>query len=231
MNKLNPIKIWTSFIIRMTLFGIALLWPAGTWYWWEAWVVVALWTVYGLVMIPYLLRNDPALLAERMKLVPLHKEQKVWDKALMSLFFIAGIALYLIPGFDVVRYGWSEPLPLWMRIVALFVHVPSFVFLGWVMRENTFLSQVVKIDKKRDHQVVTTGPYALVRHPMYTVVIILLFAVPIALGSRYAVLLAVFLTLLLVIRTYLEDRTLHTELTGYSEYAQKTRYRLIPGIW
>jgi len=79
--------------------------------------------------------------------------------------------------------------------------------------------------------VVTTGPYAWVRHPMYTIMIILLFAVPIALGSRYALILAAFLTVLLVIRTYLEDRTLHSELKGYPEYAKRTHYRLIPGIW
>ena len=193
--------------------------------------MVGLWTVYGVVITHYLLRHDPALLAERMKFAPLQKEQKVWDKVLMLLFFITGIGLYLIPGFDVVRYEWSEPLPVWMRILAMLVHLPSFMFLGWVMRENTYLSQVVKIDKDRDHQVVTTGPYALVRHPMYTVVIVLLFAVPMALGSRFALILAVFLTLLLVIRTYLEDRTLHAELEGYPEYAKQTQYRLISGIW
>ncbi len=80
-------------------------------------------------------------------------------------------------------------------------------------------------------KVITTGPYALVRHPMYTVVIILLFAVPVALGSRYALILAVFLTLLLIVRTYFEDRTLHAELEGYPEYAKQTPYRLVPGIW
>jgi protein-S-isoprenylcysteine O-methyltransferase Ste14 len=99
------------------------------------------------------------------------------------------------------------------------------------MRENTYLSQVVKIDEERGHQVITTGPYALVRHPMYTVVIILLFAVPVALGSRSALLVSVFLTALLILRTYLEDRTLHIELDGYPEYAKQTRYRLVPGIW
>lgn len=149
----------------------------------------------------------------------------------MTLFIVAGFGLYLIPGLDVVRYEWSEPLPLWISILAMLVHLPSFLFLAWVMRENTYLSQVVKIDKNRGHQVVTTGPYALVRHPMYTVVIVLLFAVPVALGSRYALLLSVFLTLLLIIRTYLEDRTLNTELEGYPEYAKQTRHRLIPGIW
>ena len=182
-------------------------------------------------MTHYLLRHDAALLDERLKIIPIHKEQKTWDKVLMFLFFIAGITLYIIPGFDVVRYGWSEPFPLWMKISAMLIHIPCFIFLGWIMRENTYLSQVVKIDAERGHQVITTGPYALVRHPMYTVVIILLFAVPVALGSRYALLVSVFLTVLLILRTYLEDRTLHEELDGYPEYAKQTRYRLVPGIW
>jgi len=228
---MNNIKTWLSLVVRMSLFSVALLWPAGTWKWWEALVLVGLWTVFGIIMTHYLLRHDPALLAERMRLVPFQKEQKVWDKVLMMLFFITGIALYLIPGFDVVRYEWSEPLPVWMRILAMLVHLPGFLFFGWVMHENTYLSQVVKIDKDRAHQVVTTGPYALVRHPMYTVVIVLLFALPVALGSRFALIPAAFLTLLLIIRTYFEDRTLHGELEGYPEYAKQTRYRLIPGVW
>ena len=227
----NNAKMWLSLVVRMALFAVALLWPAGTWHWSEAWILIGLWTVYGVVMTYYLLRHDPALLAERLKLLPLHKEQKDWDKALMLLFFIAAIGLYLIPGFDVMRYEWSESLPEWVRILAMLVHLPCFLLLGWVMRENTYLSQVVKIDKERGHKVVTTGPYTLVRHPMYTLVIVLLFAVPVALGSRYALILSVFLTLLLIIRTYFEDRTLHTELEGYPEYAKQTRYRLIPGIW
>ena len=227
----NNVKMWLSLVVRMSLIAMAILWPAGTWQWWEAWVMIVTWTAYGVVTTHHLLRHDPALLAERLKFLPLHKDQKDWDKVLMSLFFIAGIGLYLIPGFDVVRYEWSEPLPEWMRILAMLIHLPCFLLLGWVMRENTFLSQVVKIDKDRGHKVVTTGPYALVRHPMYIVVIVLLFALPVALGSRYALILSVFLTLLLIIRTYFEDRTLHAELEGYPEYAKQTRYRLIPGIW
>lgn len=231
MNKHNPLNIWLSFVLRMTLFAVALMWPAGTWQWWEAWVLIGLWTLYGLVMTMYLLRNDPTLLSERLKLVPLHKEQKAWDKALMLLFFIAGIGLYLLPGFDVIRYEWSDPLPLWIRVIAMLIHIPCLVLLGWIMHENTYLSQVVKIDKERDHKVITTGPYAVVRHPMYTVTIILLFAVPVALGSRFSLIISLFLTVLLIVRTYLEDRTLHTELAGYPEYAKQTIYRLIPGIW
>ena len=231
MDKSGSARLWLSYVFRMAFFALALMLPAGTWKWWEAWVVVGLWGVYGLVTMIFLLRHDPALLAERLKFVPINKEQKSWDKALMFFFFIAAISLYVVPGFDVVRFGWSEPLPFWLRIVAMLLHLPCFVLLGWVMRENTFLSQVVKIDQARGHKVVTTGPYALVRHPMYTVVMVLLFVVPVALGSRYALLPAVFLTFLLIVRTCFEDRTLHSELEGYPEYAKATRYRLIPGIW
>ena len=229
--QFNPVLLWLRFIVRMSLFALALLWPAGTLNWWEAWVVVGLWSLFVGVLLHYLLKYDPALLAERLKLVPIHNDQKAWDKVLMLVFFVAGIALYIVPGFDVVRYGWSDPLPLWMKVVAIVIHIPCFFGLGWVMRENTYLAQVVKIDVQRCHQVITTGPYAWVRHPMYTIAIVLLFAVPVALGSRYALILAGFLTILLIVRTYLEDRTLHEELNGYAEYAKQTPYRLIPGIW
>jgi len=227
----SPAMIWVSFVIRMTLFAVALMWPAGIWYWWEAWVVTVIWTISGVVMTNYLMHNDPELLAERLKLIPFQKEQKSWDKVIMLIFFIAAIALYIIPGFDVVRYGWSEPLPLWMKVIAVLIHFPCFVMLGWIMRENTYLSQVVKIDKQRDHHVITTGPYELVRHPMYTITIVLLFAMPVVLGSRFALIVSAFLAALLVVRTYLEDRTLYAELKGYPEYTKQTPYRLIPRIW
>lgn len=227
----SPAIIWFRLGVRLCLLALALMWPAGTWLWWEAWVMAGLWSVFGVVMIRYLIHSDPALLAERFKLIPIDKDQKNWDKVIMLLFFIAGIALYIVPGFDVVRYGWSEPLPLWMRVIAFAIHIPGLYLLAWIMRENTYLAQVVKIDNERGHQVITTGPYAYVRHPMYTTAIILFFAFPFAMGSRYALLLSGFLTLLLLVRTYLEDRTLHEELDGYAEYAEQTPYRLIPGIW
>ena len=228
---LHPVVLWLRFILRMALFALMLFWPAGTWDWWEAWVVLAMWFVFGLWLNAYLLYRDPELLSERLNLLPLQKDQKSWDKLLVSMFILAWLALYIVPGLDVVRYGWSESLPLWLKIIAMIVHVPCFVLLGWVMHENTYLSQVVKIDQQRDHHVITTGPYALVRHPMYTVVIVLLYATPLALGSRYALPLAVYITVLIIIRTWLEDRTLHQELPGYTEYARQTRYRLVPGVW
>ena len=224
-------KTWISLAIRTALFPVAVLWPAGNLKWWDAWLLIGLWMVFLIVMTLLLLYRDPALLAERMKSSPIQKGQKGWDKIVLLLVFITGISLYIIPGFDVVRFGWSEPLPRWIRNVALVAHIPCLLLLGWVMLTNTYLSQVVKIDHERDHQVITGGPYAIVRHPMYTVVIVLFMAFPLALGSRFGLIPAFMLTMLLVIRTYMEDRTLHAELTGYPEYANKTRYKLIPGIW
>jgi len=208
--------------VRMGVLAAALLWSAGRWFWWEAWVTVGLWTIFGAVTTRYLLRHDPALLAERLKLLPVSRDQKPWDRVIMTLFFVAGVALYIVPGLDVVRYGWSEPLPLWLRVAAFVAQVPCLAALNRIMRANTWLAQVVKIDEARHQQVITTGPYAPVRHPMYTVTIVLLFATPAALGSRYALLLSLFLTLLLIVRTRLEGRTLHAELEGYPDYARQS---------
>jgi protein-S-isoprenylcysteine O-methyltransferase Ste14 len=110
------------------------------------------------------------------------------------------------------------------------------ILAGWylifrVMKENTFLSRVVEIQEDRGHTVVTTGPYKVVRHPMYVGAIALLFAIPLALGSIYGLIPAVLMTIAFILRTSLEDKTLHAELQGYLDYAQQTKYRLLPGIW
>lgn len=231
-DKLNiPIRTWVSVSVRTALFPVAIFWPAGTWKWWDAWLLIGIWMLFFVVVTILLAKRDPALLVERMKASPIQKDQKGWDKFLLAIFFIVGISLYIVPGFELIRFEWSEPLPRWMRTIALLAHIPGFFLLTWVMLSNTFLSQVVKIDHDRGHQVITSGPYAIVRHPMYSSVILLLAAYPIALGSRIGLIPALFLIVLLIIRTVLEDRTLHAELAGYPEYAMKTRYKILPGIW
>ena len=234
MTKEQPADIktgtWISLVVRTALFPVMVLWPAGTWQWWDAWLLIGLWMVFFAVSTVLLAIHDPQLLAERMK-SPIQKGQKGWDKVILVLFIIAGICLYITPGLDVVRFGWSDPLPRWIQLFAFVVHIPLFLLLGWVTSANTYLSQVVKIDHDRDHQVITGGPYKYVRHPMYTVIMALFLAFPAALGSRFGFIPALLLVVLLAIRTVLEDRTLHAELPGYPEYASKTRYKLLPGIW
>lgn len=222
---------WLGPIARMALFPVALLWPAGTWRWWEAWAVVGIWVAFAVAATAFLWRHDPALLAERMKGSPAQVGQKRWDVVVMLLILPAGLGIFVVPGLDVMRFRWSEPLPVWVELLAMAAHVPSLLLIGWVMRENTHLSRVVRIAEERGHEVITTGPYALVRHPMYTAVIVLVFALPAALGSRLALVPAALMAALMAVRTWLEDRTLHAELPGYPDYARETRYRLVPGVW
>ena len=227
----SPVKLWSSFAARIAAFAVVLLLPAGTWRWWEGWAVIVLFGLGAGLLGAFLSKHDPELLAERMKMSPVQPDQKRWDKLLTVLLYLAGIGMYVVPGFDVRRFAWSEPLPLWLELLAMVLFVPGFLWLRAVMKENTYLSHVVKLDEARHHHVITTGPYALVRHPMYCAVIVLVFAFPVALGSRWGLVPAGLLSAVLLVRTAMEDRTLHRELPGYPEYAAKTRYRLIPGIW
>jgi protein-S-isoprenylcysteine O-methyltransferase Ste14 len=224
-------SLWLQLAVRFSAFALAILWPAGTWMWWQAWVLIAIWLIFAFATGLYLSRHDPALLAERLKASPVQEGQKTWDKILMTVMLVPGIALAVVPGLDVVRLQWSTVLPAWAQLAALILHLPCLLAVFWVMRENTFLSRVVKIDKEREHHLIRTGPYAVVRHPMYSAIIVLVLATPVALGSRYGLVPAAILIALLVLRTCLEDRTLHEELPGYPDYAQEIKYRLIPGVW
>jgi protein-S-isoprenylcysteine O-methyltransferase Ste14 len=232
-RKLAPViqtKTWIQAALRFAMFPVVLLIPAGTWRWWEAWALFGVYLLYSAVMVTWLASHDPELLRERLK-GAWGGGQKRWDKVVMILMLISGLAIFIVPGLDVVRFAWTERLPIWVELVALAIHLPCFLMIGAVMRENTYLSPVVKIDTAREHHVITTGPYASVRHPMYVAAIVMIFAAPLSLGSRWALLPAAAMVLVIIIRTALEDRTLHAELPGYAGYAQTTRYRLLPGIW
>jgi len=122
-------------------------------------------------------------------------------------------------------------VPLPVKAAGFAAIAASFILIFRVMRENRYLSRVVEIQKERGHQVISTGPYRHVRHPMYIGVIALFVAIPLALGSLWALIPAAALSALIVVRTCLEDKVLHAELEGYEAYAERVRYRLVPGIW
>jgi protein-S-isoprenylcysteine O-methyltransferase Ste14 len=160
----------------------------------------------------------------------LKRSTKGWDKAILWISIVFFIPYLLLPGLDAIRYQWSS-VPLPIRAIGFIGIGLSLLLIFRVMRENTYLSRVVEIQKERGHRVITTGPYRYIRHPMYVGVIILFFCVPLALGSLWTLIPTVLLTALIVVRSHLEDKTLHEELDGYRAYAEKVRYRLIPGIW
>ena len=216
--------------VRMAALGAFFFVPAGTLRWPEAWLLLAIYLLYAVLVTTWLRKHDPALLQERLKTSPIQEGQKRWDKILSVGFLVAGLPLLILPGLDAVRYQWTQ-MPTALRVLGLAAHVPGFLWLFSVMRENTYLSRVVKIDVERGQEVITTGPYRVVRHPMYAAVILLVLCLPLALGSWLSLIPALLMVVLLLVRTALEDETLHEELEGYPEYAARTRHRIVRGVW
>ncbi len=221
-------KITARFVIGLIVIGAILFGAAGTFDWPEAWVYIVIQFSWSIGIAAFLWTHDIELLKDRMKLSK--KSTKGWDKILSFVILPFYIPYLAIPGLDAVRYHWSH-VPVWVKVACFIVLTVSFLWISWIMKENTYLSRFVEIQEDRGHKVITTGPYRFVRHPMYIGAAILMIALPIALGSFYALIPTAFIVVYVIIRTYLEDKTLHNELEGYAEYAQRTKYRLIPGIW
>lgn len=203
--------------------------PAGTLDWPNAWAFIVLQLSCTAAIGLWLMKHNKDLLKERTTLG--RPGVKGWDKVVQFFFIVFCSLFFTVAAFDVIRYRWSEPLPFWMNLIGFLgvALIMSVVFL--VMRENTFLARVVRIQKDRGQKVVTTGPYSIVRHPMYSAFLWYLPSISLALGSQYSLLIAIPFDAVLIVRTYLEDRTLKKELPGYADYAKKTRYRLLPGVW
>ncbi|MBN1224392.1 MAG: isoprenylcysteine carboxylmethyltransferase family protein [Candidatus Aminicenantes bacterium] len=201
--------------------------PAGTLRWPEAWIFLSVYLSMISGILIWLKKNSPDLLKERMSK---KKQAKTWDKIIIRIYSLLLIFLLGIPGLDAVRYGWSE-VPWIVKVLGFAGYIPALLLTFWVMKENAFSSNVVRIQNDRGHTVCTTGPYRFVRHPMYVGVILICVFIPLSLGSLYALIPSALIIILFILRTFQEDRTLHEELPGYKEYAQRVLYRLLPGVW
>lgn len=229
MSKINlNVKIIVRLVIGFIFIIAFLFGTAGTFSWPEAWLYIIIQFSFSTTLSIWLKKNNPELLKDRMTFMK--KSAKSWDKAIMIGIIPFFIALLIIPGLDAVRYQWSQ-VSFVLKTISFTVIIASLALVFWVMKENTYLSRVVEIQKERQHKVITTGPYKYVRHPMYVGIIALFFCLPIALGSLYGLIPAAFMVIGIIIRTHLEDKTLNKELQGYKEYAKKTKYRLLLGIW
>jgi protein-S-isoprenylcysteine O-methyltransferase Ste14 len=228
-DKTSPAK---SRVIAQTIGGIALMLtfifiPAGTLRWPEAWLLIFLYFSCLAGAIFWMKKKAPALLKERMLKKP---DTKSWDKKIIFLYSFFLILMIVLAGLDAVRFAWSR-VPVALKALGFLGYIPAMALLFWVLTQNPFLSDRVRVQTDRGHYVCTTGPYRFVRHPMYAGIVLLIFCIPLSLGSFYALIPAAAIAVLFLLRTSLEDKTLHQELPGYQEYAQKVRYKLIPGIW
>lgn len=206
--------------------ALALFLPAGTIYWIQGWIYITIMIIFSATFITYLTKKDPELLKARAKT----KTTESWDKKLGIISTPFFILLYILPGFDAVRFQWSN-LPFYISLIGFIVMFLAVFLFFLVSRENTYLSRVVEIQEERGHRVITTGPYRIVRHPMYLSVIILYTSHCFALGSLFSLIPCIFVVIVIILRTIRENKMLNEQLEGYKEYAQKTRYKLIPGIW
>jgi protein-S-isoprenylcysteine O-methyltransferase Ste14 len=209
------------------MWGGLLFWAAGTLAWTLAWAHLGLWIVTVITNVVILFRRNPAALAARMKRQTVNRQ---FDKVILPCLLPATLAIPVLAGLDAVRYEWAL-LPHWAVVLGALLHMAGDVFILWAMIVNPFVEKEVRIQRERGHRVITTGPYAIVRHPMYVGFILVLAGMPLVLGSSWAFLPAGVVTLCLIFRTAFEDQVLREELPGYEAYTLRTPHRLIPGIW
>lgn len=223
------LKLLFSFVYIL-IFPALLLFLANDWLWVEG-LIFSLWfIVLCAVAIIYLYIKNPALLAERYKM-PGSKGQKKWDIFVVVLLVFSFIGWIILMPLDAKRFEWSAFFPLWLKIVGGIFLIPSAILFLRSYMDNPYLSGLVRIQKERKHQVVTTGVYSIVRHPMYLGATFLFVGAPLLMNSLFGLALGIMLVLLLVARSAGEENMLLEELEDYEGYKKKVKFRLIPFIW
>jgi protein-S-isoprenylcysteine O-methyltransferase Ste14 len=222
-------KIVFAFLYIL-IFPALILLLAGDFFWPAGWIFCIWFIVLCFSTILYLYKKDPALLEERYK-QPGTGNQEGWDRYAVYGLVIGFITWIVIMPLDARRFGWSPVFPLWLNILGGAMLAGSFILFFRSYTDNTFLSPLVRIQAERKQQVVSTGVYGFVRHPMYLGGILMFIGTPLLLGSGYGLLPGLVMTLLLMARIRGEEGMLARELGGYREYMQKVRYRLVPFLW
>lgn len=209
--------------------ALCLFLAAGNWQWAQAWVFLAIFFFGSLGFAAWLAPRDPALLKSRME--PLaNKGQPLWDRVFLIGFIGIWYLWLIFMGFDAQRRHWSS-LPVVMNVVGGLLIVLGFLATLAVFRANSFAAPQVRVQRDREQRVIDTGPYAIVRHPMYAAAILYLFGMPLLLGSAYGLLVPPLFIVGVSLRAIAEENKLARELPGYADYMMRVRWRLIPGVW
>ena len=221
-------RLFLQNAIWVATLGVLLFVPAGTLHWPAAWLFLAALGSLGIAGGLWFAKTNPGLLAERMRPM-MQKGQPKADKIFMTVLGPVAMIWLIVMGLD-QRYQWSA-MGFGVQSLGLVLFALSLAISFWVMRENTFAAPVVRIQTERGHQVIRTGPYAFVRHPMYSGVIFFFLGVALLLGSWWGAAITPIFIGLFAIRAVIEERTLIAGLQGYRDYTEQVRYRLVPGIW
>jgi protein-S-isoprenylcysteine O-methyltransferase Ste14 len=215
-------------VVATGLWLAALFGGAGRLNWTRGWIYVAACLTAALAVDIVVRRANPAVLQARAKWR--HKDTEPFDRVFLVIFGAFYFFQPAVAGLDAVRFGWSS-IPFWVVYPSLAVLALGSALVAWTLAVNPHAESTVRIQTDRGHTVISTGPYRIVRHPMYVGIILGYVAGPLVLGSIWALAMSGLLIALFVARTALEDQTLHGELPGYKEYAARTRYRLVPRLW
>jgi len=219
------VKIFFRVLLIFIFMGLLFFLPAGTLQYWETWAYIVTLIIPAFFVIMYFIRKDPDLLENR---ILKRREKEKEHKSIQNIFSFVFLIGLLIPGFD-HRFHWSD-VPFFIVLISDLFVLFGYLMIVSVMKENSYASAIIETNK--DQKVIETGPYKIVRHPMYTGGLIFLIFTPVALGSYWAfILFLIFTPIVLVLRIIGEEKYLITNLKGYKEYCQKTKYRLIPLIW
>jgi protein-S-isoprenylcysteine O-methyltransferase Ste14 len=225
---INIPKLIAQLVFVLLIFALPLFVGAGTVTWVAGWVFLVLFFGFVVVLTTWLYVNNPELLVERMAMS--NPDQKTWDKVVLGVTFVLFVAWLAVMGLDAVRSQWSA-MPTWLQVVGGVALIGSFVLFFLTFRENTFLSPMVRIQKERGQTVVSSGPYHMVRHPMYSAFSLFVLGTALLLGSWLGLLAGAVLVAVVARRAVLEERALRDELEGYAAYMTHVRYRLVPMVW
>jgi protein-S-isoprenylcysteine O-methyltransferase Ste14 len=225
MTRLNR-KAVGGILVLLVAMAALLFGPAGTLDYWQAWAFLAAFFVPALAITVYLMKKDPRLLERRLSAGPT-AEQRTTQKIIQSITSVGFIAMLVVPAID-HRYGWSS-MPRAVSIAGDILVVLGFLIIFFVYKENSFASATIEVSAEQ--RVISTGLYALVRHPMYMGGLVLFIGIPLSLGSWWGLLVFVVMVPALIWRLLDEEEFLVKNLTGYSEYRNEVKYRLIPLVW
>lgn len=219
LKKVIISRVLIFLVVLMAIFFI----PAGTLRYWQAWLYIGILLIPAMFVLTYIYKHTPDLLERRMR----YKEKREKQKAILTFVYPLYLLIFIIPGLD-KRYGWSS-VPVLIVLLSGLVCMAGFYLFFRVVKENRYASRIIEIDENQ--KVIQTGPYAVIRHPMYLSTLIIYFISPLVLGSYWALIPLGLVIPFLVFRILDEEKVLRTGLSGYVEYCEKVRFRLIPGVW
>ena len=210
--------------------GVLLFVPGGRIDWWEGWLFIIIFSACSLATGYWLAATNPELLAERRR-SPTSQGQTPRDRAIAVALLFVVFAWTVFMSLDSQRFHWSPPVPIWLQLIGGVLIVLAFWAWSRVLKANSFAATTIRVQGERAQTVISTGPYAIVRHPMYADALLLFVGAPLLLGSLWGLLILVVILPILAARALGEEAVLFEGLPGYRDYAAKVRFRLIPGVW